>query len=176
MRTEVQPWRCCLLFPLFYCEAWTAQLQLCTVLVRTFPLHCPFSPVGSISETKLRFKRLDRSEWLARLTAANSVTVTTQIYESPVTLTKDTTRVCRLPHFRHRWESSLLLLIDWEENSLNSIFHLSQSMSKLSSPLSCPPVGEGMADATMASLLLPNKCPVAWHEEQYIFPLTIKAL
>lgn len=114
--------------------------------------------------------RLDRSEQLVRLTTASKVIVTTSFYELPITLTKEMWQLANPGCVRHRWESSLLLLIDWEENSLNSIFHLSQSKSKLSSPLGCPPVGEGIADATLDALLLLNKCPVAQQERATDLP------
>lgn len=104
--------------------------------------------------------RLNRSERLVRLTAASTVTVITVFYELPITLTKEMWQPANSGCVRHRRESSLCLLIDWEENSLNSVFHLSQSKSKLSSP----PVGGGMTDATLDSLLLLNTRPIAWHE------------
>lgn len=107
--------------------------------------------------------RLNWSDQLVRLSAASKVIVITPFYELPVSTTKETWQLANPGCVRHRWESSLYGLIDWEENSLNSVFHLSQSKSKLSSPLGCPPVGEGIASAALDSLLQPNKCPVAQH-------------
>lgn len=132
------------------------------------PLHCPSANPSStlpfFTSGKYLIKknlRLNRSEQLVRLSAASKVIVTTPLYELPITLTKEMWQLANPACVRHRWESLLPLLIDWEENSLNSIFHLSQSKSKLSSPLDCPPVGEGVADATLDALLLLNKCPIA---------------
>lgn len=141
-------------FSLFYCWTSPAHVHHCTILVQTLLLHCPFSLVGSTL-------RLSRSEQLVRLSAASKVIVTTPLYGLPITPTKEMWQAANPGCVRHRWESLLPLLIDWEENSLNSIFHLSQSRSKLSSPLDCPPVGEGVADATLDALLLLNKCPIA---------------
>lgn len=121
----------------------------------------PFFHITLFHQWEVFNKKLNRSEQLVRLSAASKVIVTTPLYELPITLTKEMWQLANPACVRHRWESLLPLLIDWEENSLNSIFHLSQSKSKLSSPLDCPPVGEGVADATLDALLLLNKCPIA---------------
>lgn len=99
-----------------------------------------------------------------RLTAASNVIVITPFNALPIIVTKEMWQPANPVCVGHRWESSLPLLIVWEGNSLNSGFHLSQSKSKLSSPLSCPLVGEGIADGAMGSPLLLNKCPVSQHK------------